>query len=155
MTRPRYSLAQLMAILVYLGFGFAALRNADEFWATATYSIAVLTIAAAPVGAIARRGAARSTWAGFAVFGWTYLVALELPDWWVGGFGFGRIQKPVLLIEWGITRLQPTSTRRPEGAIWPGMNRSVSPWGSSSSAWWGRSWVESSPRRTNGRFCDR
>jgi hypothetical protein len=107
MTRPRYSLAQLMAILVYLRFGFAALRNADEFWATATYSIAVLTIAAAPVGAIARRGAARSTWAGFAVFGWTYLVALELPDWGVGGFGFGPIQKPVLLIEWGITRLQP------------------------------------------------
>jgi hypothetical protein len=52
MTRPRYSLAQLMAILVYLGFGFAALRNADEFWATATYSIAVLTIAAANILAI-------------------------------------------------------------------------------------------------------
>jgi hypothetical protein len=72
MSRLRFTLAQLMALVIYLGFGLAALRNANPFWAGATYTLAIITIAAAPLGAYARRGTARLTWAGFAVFGWTY-----------------------------------------------------------------------------------
>jgi hypothetical protein len=65
MTRLRFTLAQLLAILLYLGFGFAALRNADEFWASAAYTLAIILIAAALVGALARKGGARTTWIGF------------------------------------------------------------------------------------------
>jgi hypothetical protein len=107
MTRLRFTLAQLMAIVLSVGFGFAALRNADLFWASATYTLAIIMIAAAPVGAFARKGTARMTWTGFAVFGWTYLLVDQLQPWDRGGLGFGPILKPILLIEWGIARLQP------------------------------------------------
>jgi hypothetical protein len=106
MTRLRFTLAQLMALVISLGFGLAALRNADPFWASATYSLAIILIAAAPVAAFARRGTARMAWAGFAVFGWTYLLVAQIPPWPIGGLGSGPIPKPVLLIEWGIVRLQ-------------------------------------------------
>jgi hypothetical protein len=107
MTRLRFTLAQSMAILFYLGFGFAALRNADDLWASATYTLAITMIATALVGAFARRGVARMTWTGFAVFGWTYLLVVHLPPREVGGLGFGPIRNPSLLIEWGIARLEP------------------------------------------------
>jgi hypothetical protein len=107
MTRHRFTLAQSMALVIYLGFGFAALRNADPFWAGATYTLASITIAAAPLGAFARRGTARLNWAGFAVFGWTSLFLTHLPPWRIGGVSFGPIDKPVLLIDWGFARLRP------------------------------------------------
>jgi hypothetical protein len=116
MSRLRFTLAQLMGIVLYLGFGFAALRNADEFWASATYTLATILIAVALVGAFARSGRARTPWVGFAVFGWTYLLIVHLPDWSIGGLGFGPIQKPLLLIEWGTARLQPYIKPLPQGA---------------------------------------
>ena len=97
MTRLRFTLAQLMAIVLYLGFGFAALRNADKFWESATSTLAIILIAAALVGASARGGRARTPWVGFAVFGWTYLLTAHLPP----------LREPHLLIEWGTARLQP------------------------------------------------
>jgi hypothetical protein len=107
MTHPRISIVQSMAIVLYLGFGFAALRNADAYWAGATYTLAITMIAAALVGALARKSGDRMTWTGFAVFGWTYLLVLQLPPWDVGGLGFGPIPKPILLIEFGIAPLRP------------------------------------------------
>ncbi len=107
MTRLRFTLAQLMAVVLLVGFGFAALRNADEFWASATYTLAIILIAAALVGAFARSGRACTPWIGFTVFGWTYLLIVHLPPWGFGGLGFGPISKPVLLIEWGTARLLP------------------------------------------------
>jgi hypothetical protein len=107
MTRLCFTLAQLMAILLYLGFALAALRNADDVWASATYTLAIILIAAALVGAVVRKGGARTTWTGFAVFGWTYLLVVQLPPWDFGGLGFGPIKKRILLIELGIAHLQP------------------------------------------------
>ena len=115
MTRLRFTLAQLMAMVLYLGFGFAALRNADEFWASAAYTLAITLIAVALVGAFARNDKARTPWVGFAVFGWTYLLIVHLPAWGVGGLGFGPIRKPHLLIEWGTARLQPYIKPLPPG----------------------------------------
>ena len=68
MPRLRFTLAALLAIVLFLGFGFAALRNADAFWASATYMLALLMVAVAPLGALTRKGRARMAWAGFAVF---------------------------------------------------------------------------------------
>ena len=47
MTRPRLTIAQLMTVILLVGFGFAALRNADDFWASATYTLAIISILAA------------------------------------------------------------------------------------------------------------
>jgi hypothetical protein len=115
MTRFRFSIAQLMAIVLYLGFGFAALRNADEIWASAAYTVAMLLLAAALVGAFVCRGRARALWTGFAVFGWTYRLFANLPDWENGGLGFGPITKPHVLIEWATAHLQPYLRPLPPG----------------------------------------
>jgi hypothetical protein len=103
MTRLRFTLAQLMAIVLYLGFGFAALRNADEFWASAAYTLAIILVAGALVGAFTRNGKARAPWVGFAVFGWTYLLIVHLPG------------KPLLMVEWATARLQPYVKPLPPG----------------------------------------
>ena len=113
MTRLRFTLAQLMALVLYLGFGFAALRNADEFWASTASTLAIILVAAALVGASARSGRARTPWVGFAVFGWAYLLTAHLPPRDVGGFG--PVWKPHLLVGWGAARLQPYIKPLPPG----------------------------------------
>lgn len=107
MTRHRLTIAQLMTLILLIGLGFAALRNANEFWASATYTLAIISILAAALGAFARKGNARITWAGFAVFGWVYLLINLLPDRRVGSLGSGPISWPGMLIEWGTANLQP------------------------------------------------
>lgn len=114
MTRPRLTLAHLMVVVLCVGFGFAALRNANEFWASTTYSAALVTLALAPVGAIARKGAARASWAGLATFAWTYFIA-RCPPWPAGDFGFISISRPMAFVEWAITRLQPYVRPVPPG----------------------------------------
>jgi hypothetical protein len=99
MTRPRLTIAQSMAIVLYLGIGLAGLRNANAFWASATFTLAVILISAALLGAYARRGRDRLSWAGFALFGWAYLLVDQLT------FGLGRIEHPPLLIAWLIISL--------------------------------------------------
>ena len=61
-----------MTFILLVGLGFAALRNANQFWANATYTLAFISILVALLCAFARKGKARMTWAGFAVFGWAY-----------------------------------------------------------------------------------
>ena len=80
MTRPRLTIAQLMTLILLVGFGFAALRNANEFWASATYTIAIISILAALLFALANNGKARMISVGFAVFGWAYLLIDLVPD---------------------------------------------------------------------------
>jgi hypothetical protein len=106
-TRLRFTIAQSMAIVLCLGLGFAALRNADEFLASVTFSFTTMTISAALVGAFVRKGQARAAWIGFAVFGWACLLIDLLPPRASGGLGFGPLSWPPRLIEWGFARLQP------------------------------------------------
>jgi hypothetical protein len=106
MNRLRFTLAQLMAIVILIGFGFASLRNANEFWAIATFNLAIFLNSTALVAATVRKGRARAAWAGFAVFGWAYLLVDLLPDRSSGSFGFGPIPKPHLLIDKGFTFIQ-------------------------------------------------
>jgi hypothetical protein len=81
MSRLRFSIAQLMAIVLYLGFAFAALRNANAFWASATFSLAIVLVSVAIVGAYARREKGFMSWAGFATAGGARLaIWLLSPD---------------------------------------------------------------------------
>jgi hypothetical protein len=107
MTRPRLTIAQLMTLILLVGFGTAALHNANQFWASATYTIAIISILAALLFAFANTGKARMTGAGFAVFGWAYLLIGLLPDRSVGSLGSGPVPWPSLIIERGTACLQP------------------------------------------------
>ena len=55
MSRPRLSVGGLMALVAYVGFGVAALHNADPFWASASFTIAIGAVSIAPVGALGDR----------------------------------------------------------------------------------------------------
>jgi hypothetical protein len=74
MMRFRFSVAGLMALILLLAVGMAALRNPTGFWASAIFTAAVALFAVSVVGAMARRGVSRFSWAGLAVFGWAYLI---------------------------------------------------------------------------------
>ena len=128
MTRLRFTLAQTMTIVLYLGFGFAALRNADEFWASAAYTLAIILVAAALIGAFARSGRARTPWIGFAVFGWTYLLIVHLPEWGIGDLRFGTVPNPPLLVEWGTVHLQPYIRPLPPGMGGPAAGNFLRPY---------------------------
>jgi len=103
MNRLRFTLAQLMAVVLYVGFSFAALRNANEIWASMAFTLAFLMVSVALVGALARRGRARMAWAGFAVFGWSRLVVDVFPP--MTNSVVGRIPPPGLLSKKGFTNV--------------------------------------------------
>lgn len=105
MTRLRFSIAQLMAVVLFVGFGFAAWRNADENWASAAYTLAFLMISVAPLCALARIGRARMAWAGFAIFGWSRLLVGALPL--TNSSVFGPTPSPGLLGERVLTHALP------------------------------------------------
>jgi hypothetical protein len=107
MTRLRVTIAQLMTLIVFVAFGFAALRNSDGLWATATYTLAVISILTAILLVCARKGKARFTALGFAVFGCAYYWIDLLPDRGVGSLGAGPVPWPKLIIQWGAGILQP------------------------------------------------
>jgi hypothetical protein len=116
MTHFRFS--QLMAVVLYLSLGFAALRNADSLWASATFTLSIVAISTALLGALIRRGRARPVWIGFALFGWTYLLVSTLPPRASGGLGFGPLPLPPNLIEWGMASVQPYLWPVPPGQMW-------------------------------------
>src|SRR2546423_1907622 len=95
MTRLRFTLAQLMAAVVFIGLGFAALRSASVLWASAVFTLTVAVLSAAILGAMGRRGRARMTWAGFALFGWVYLGTTFGP--WADGNG---VKAPPYVTKW-------------------------------------------------------
>jgi hypothetical protein len=58
-----------MALVLLVGVAFAALRNANGLWASATFTLAIMTVAVALAVAFTRTGEARASWAGFAAAG--------------------------------------------------------------------------------------
>ena len=79
MTHLRFTLAQLMAVVLFIGFGFAALRNAGPLLATATYNLAFLSLPTATVCAVVGQGRLRSLATGYATFGSAYFLFNLLP----------------------------------------------------------------------------
>jgi len=73
MDRAQLSLADLMAAVLFIALGLAALLNPTALWASALFMLTVALLSAAILGAIACRGKTRMTWAGVAIFGWIYL----------------------------------------------------------------------------------
>src|SRR5262249_40022352 len=99
MTRLRLTIAQSMTIVLCVGFGFAALRNANDFWSSATHTLAITMLSAALVYAIPRRAKGCMSWIGFAVFGLAYLLVDLLPPHAINKFQNAYAKPPLLLIE--------------------------------------------------------
>jgi hypothetical protein len=91
MRQFRFSVAALMAVIVLLAVGMAALRDPTTLWASAIFTAAVTLFAASVIGAMAHRGGTRLSWAGMSIFGWIYLIISFGP--WPGN----AVEPPPLL----------------------------------------------------------
>jgi hypothetical protein len=75
----RFSIVSILGAIVFAGFGFAALRQADDLWNSALFSLTIGLLLAAVLLAIHRTEARRAFWIGFALFGWGYLSVSLIP----------------------------------------------------------------------------
>ena len=70
----RFPIAGLMLAVLVVALGLAALRNATEIWAGATFLLTCAVLTLAIVGVVCRDRSERPWWIGFALFGWGYLA---------------------------------------------------------------------------------
>src|SRR5947209_4142181 len=104
MSRPRISLARLMALVVVFAVGVAALRDASETWAGIVLLATLGFLAASILGVVYRSGGRRAWWLGFALFGWGYF-ALSFGLWFATEF---RPRLPTTrLLSYLHTKFQP------------------------------------------------
>ena len=74
----RFSIAGIMALILYAAIGLAAFAKVDDPWYgrvfdDAYFMVTVFILATATILAVIRRGHVQAIWVGFAVFGWAHL----------------------------------------------------------------------------------
>jgi hypothetical protein len=74
MRRFHVSLAGLMAIMIPIALGLAALQAATQLWVNIIFNLVVAALLTATYKAKRHKGAVGAWWAGFAAFGWAHLV---------------------------------------------------------------------------------
>ena len=79
MRRPRFTIASLLVVILFVGVAAAALRGATDAWDSGVFGGTLAILLAAVLLAIHRDGRRRAYWLGFVLFGWTYLVASLIP----------------------------------------------------------------------------
>jgi hypothetical protein len=80
MRRLRFSIASLLALVVVVAVAVAALRAANEAWESGAFGATLLILLTAVLLAVHRAERRRAYWLGFALFGWTYLIASLVPS---------------------------------------------------------------------------
>ena len=120
MRMPRFTIAQSMTFVLCFGLALAALRHADKFLAGLVYNLTVIVLSVALVCVLVGDRRTRARWAGFASFGWAYLILSKLPDSPHGLLDLGRIPQPTLLLDWGFACLQPYIKPLRPGMGWGG-----------------------------------
>ncbi len=79
----RMTIAGMLAFVAVMALVFASLRSASVVWTNVMATLTLIVFLRAALAAFMTRGAERSFWIGFAVFGWVYLI---LVNWdWIGG----------------------------------------------------------------------
>ena len=114
MIRSRVSIATLLVVVGLMAVGFAALRVSSRLWANASFSVVLLSLVVAIAALIYRQGPRRAFWAGFALFGWTYLILVFGPAP-LNGWKDWLVTVPVLamLEERLLIEAAPNATGRP------------------------------------------
>jgi WD40 repeat protein len=79
MRRIRFSIASLLGLVLFVAIAVAALREANDLWDSGLFTLAVSLLLASVLLAAHRTDQKRSFWLGFALVGWSYLVASLVP----------------------------------------------------------------------------
>jgi hypothetical protein len=103
----RFTVRNLMALILGLAFAFAALRNANDYWAGAMLLGTPLLIATAAVSAAYHTGRRRAGRLGFAVFaavyftltsvGYSHQHLAKLPTSWLLTYVYNHVKLPHLM----------------------------------------------------------
>jgi hypothetical protein len=80
MRRPRFHIGTFLILVVFLGVGFAALRESNELWNSGSFTLTLGILLTSVLLAAHRRESRRAFWSGFALFGWTYLGLSLIPS---------------------------------------------------------------------------
>ena len=86
MRRFRFSVAGLMAVMIPIALGLAALHEATQVWVNIVFNLVVAALLAATYQAKRQKGVAGAWWAGFASFGWAQLVLGLVGNSWGQSF---------------------------------------------------------------------
>jgi hypothetical protein len=79
MRRIRFTIGNLVSVVVCAAVATAALRMASDEWDSGLAGITLLALLTAVLMAVHRAERKRAFWLGFALFGWVYLIASLVP----------------------------------------------------------------------------
>lgn len=80
MNRPRFSIASILIVVLFVAVGIAALREATAAWDGGIFGVTILALLTAVLLAAYNPSDRRPYWLGFSLFGWAYLVASLIPS---------------------------------------------------------------------------
>ena len=80
MPKLRFNIANLLAIILILGVGFAALRESSDLWESGLFTLTLGVLLISILLAVHRTESRRAFWLGFALFGWIYLGLSLVPS---------------------------------------------------------------------------
>jgi hypothetical protein len=78
--RFRFSIASLLALVLIVAVGLAALHASTDAWDGGVFALILLTLHTSALLAVHRRGRERAFWMGFTLFGSAYLLASLVPS---------------------------------------------------------------------------
>ena len=117
MKPPRFTIGNLLVLVLVLAVGFAAWKRATPALEGAVFGSVLIVLLTSILLAVHRRGSNRAAWLGFALFGWSYLVLVQIPA-----------VSARLPTTWGLAYLDSTRSKRVD-ALTTRMNSSKNyPW---------------------------
>jgi hypothetical protein len=76
----RFNIANLLGVILFLGVGFAALRESDDLRESAILNLTFGVLLVSILVAVRRTEAKPAFWIGFALFGWGYVALSSIPS---------------------------------------------------------------------------
>src|ERR1700722_4329767 len=80
MRKFRFNIANLLAVILVLGVGFAALRESSDLWESGIFTLTLGVLLISILLAVHRSEKRRAFWLGFALFGSAYLGMSLVPS---------------------------------------------------------------------------
>jgi len=75
----RFTIGSLLAVVLFVAIGFAALRESSDLWESGLFSLTLGVLLISILLAVHRHESERAFWLGFALFGSVYLGLSLVP----------------------------------------------------------------------------